>query len=168
MTSMRRMAAAVLALLLVVAACGDDQPSAELPSGGDAAVSGPAAGACPEGTPDCNDTPFGSDVPDGLPLDDSGGGDGALPAVETALADAAGSTGLISVRGFYVDSGDGPRLCEALAESVPPQCGGASIRLADETAVDPESIRTEGGTSWSDDVVLVIGEVDDGVLVPAG
>jgi len=163
MTILRR-GAAILALLLVVSACGDDATS-ELPPAGDDAPA--AAGTCPEGTPDCNDTLFVDGEPqDGLlPGGDSSGmpaGDG-LTVSGALAADAAGP---LMVRGFYVDSGSGPMLCEALAESFPPQCGGASIPLGDLSAVDPDSIQTNQGTSWSDDAVFVLGEIIDGVLVP--
>lgn len=85
-------------------------------------------------------------------------------SISDALStDAAGP---LMVRGYYVDSGSGPMLCEALAESFPPQCGGASIPLGDLSAVDPDSIQTERSTSWSDDALFVLGEIIDGVLVP--
>jgi hypothetical protein len=154
----------LLTFLLVVAACGDDADSAELPPAGDDAP--PAAGACLEGTEDCNDTLFPGDEPvtplpgdsQGMPIE--GGGLTVAEALET---DAAG---VIAVTGFYVDTGSGPMLCDALAESFPPQCGGASIPLADISPVDPESIQTNQGTSWSDDPVFVVGEIVDGTLVP--
>jgi hypothetical protein len=53
-----------------------------------------------------------------------------------------------------------------LAESFPPQCGGASIPLADTSAIDPDSINTNQGISWTDDEVFILGEIVDGVFVP--
>jgi hypothetical protein len=154
----------LLVFLLIVAACGDDADSAELPPAGDDAP--PAAGACLEGTEDCEDTLFPGDEPvtplpgdsQGMPI--AGGGLTVAEALETD------ATGIIMVTGFYVDSGSGPLLCDALAESYPPQCGGASIPLGDIAPVDPESIQSVQDTSWSDDQVIVVGEIVDGVLVP--
>jgi len=155
----------LIVFLLLVAACGDDADSAELPPAGDDVPA--AAGACLEGTEDCNDTLFPGDEPitpppsgdsQGMPID--GGG---LTVAEALAGDAAG---VILVTGYYVDSGSGPLLCEALAESYPPQCGGASIPLADTSAVDPDSVQTVEQTSWSDDPVIVVGEIVDGMLVP--
>lgn len=158
-----RFTAVALALVLVGAACGDTSDAEQLPI--DDGSANPAA-TCPEGTPDCSDTPFVDGEPtDGLPPGDSTGMPvgGGLTVSEALATDA---TGPLSVTGFYVDSGSGPMLCEALAESFPPQCGGASLPLADLSAVDPESIQSEQGTSWSDDRVFVLGELVDGVLVP--
>ncbi|MCB2224048.1 MAG: hypothetical protein KQH83_07735 [Actinobacteria bacterium] len=160
----KTLTALVLALSLAVAACGGDE-TAQLPADdGDL-----AAGTCLEGTPDCNDTPL---YPDGEPQDGVLPGEGAsdlpsdrVPTVAEIVGAAEGTT--VMVRGFYVDTGGGPLLCEALAESFPPQCGGASIPLSDIPAVDPDSMRTEQGTSWSDDAVLVQGQIVGGVLVPA-
>lgn len=164
MTIIRR-SVAILALLLVVAACGDDQGSAEAPLVGDDIPA--AAGACLPGTVECNDTLFPDGEPQvGLPpVGDSVGmpAGGGLSLPEALETDAVG---FISVHGFYVDNGNGPRLCEALAESFPPQCGGASIALADLSAVDPDTIQTNQGTSWSDNEVFLLGEIIDGVLVP--
>lgn len=165
MTTIRR-TAAILALLLVVAACGDDQNSSELPPVGDDAP--PAAGACIEGTIDCNDTLFPGDEPqESLPPGDRLAGTpiggGGLSVAEALETDA---TGIIAVRGFYLDSGSGPMLCEMLAESLPPQCGGASLPMADASPIDPDSIQTNQGISWTDGEVFVVGEIIDGVLVP--
>jgi len=164
MTNMQR-GLAVLALLLVVAACGDSQDAAELPPVGDDVP--PPAGACEEGTVDCNDTLFPGGEPQGgiTPGGDSAGmpAGGGLSVSEALQTDAIGP---IAVHGFYVDSGTGPMLCEALAESFPPQCGGASIPLADISAIDPDSIRTDQGVSWSDNEVFIVGEIVDGVFVP--
>lgn len=160
-----RRGAALLALLLVVAACGDDTESAELPLAGDDVPA--AAGACLEGTVDCNDTLFPGDEPVTPP---PGGDSSGMPieggGLSVADALATDASGVLIVTGFYVDSGAGPMLCDALAESFPPQCGGASIRLADTSAIDPDEIQTEQTTFWTDSPVIVVGEIVDGVLVP--
>jgi len=164
MTTLRRITA-IMALLLVVAACGDDVGAEELPPAGDDAPV--TAGTCPEGTVDCDDILY----PDGEPQGDVtlGGDSAGMPAgrgLSISEALETDPTGPISVHGFYVDNGSGPMLCEVLAESFPPRCRGASIPLADLSAVDPDSIQTSQGTSWTDDEVFLLGEIIDGELVP--
>ena len=88
---------------------------------------------------------------------------GGLAVSEALTTDA---TGVLAVKGFVVADADGIRLCEALAESMPPQCGGASIDLANLDAIDPDELRTEQGVTWSDSTVTVLGEIVDGMLVP--
>ena len=145
---------------LAIAACGgDDDSGSELPINDDAAVSGPAAGACLEGEPDCNDTPGGE--PQDLPapgVDDE-------PIVNMTVAEAASASGRVVVSGFLVDVGGESRLCEALAESFPPQCGGASVTLTSLDQIDPDDLTTEGDVTWTDFAVTVFGEMVDGTLV---
>jgi hypothetical protein len=130
---------------LAVAACGGDTDSAsELPANDDAAVSGPAAGACLEGEPDCNDTPGGE--PQDLPEP----GTDSDPVVNLSIADAAAASGQVTVTGFLVDVAGESRLCEALAESFPPQCGGASITMTSLDQIDPDELQTEGDVTWTD------------------
>jgi hypothetical protein len=150
---------------LVMSACGQDEPSGELPLDTGAGASG---GTCLEGTEDCVDTPFIDGEPqDGLP---PSGGSSGMPAsgggLSVSEALASDSNQPILVQGFFVDSGDGPRLCEALAESFPPQCGGASIPMSDTSAVDPDSIEMNQIVRWSNDLIMVVGTIVDGVLVP--
>lgn len=64
--------------------------------------------------------------------------------------------------GFLVDSGGEVRLCDALAESYPPQCGGDSLRVEGEL---PQVRWSEAqGVRWTDEQVLLRGEVEDGVI----
>ena len=88
---------------------------------------------------------------------------------------AGDATGVIAVKGFVFDDGSGMRLCETLAESFPPQCGGPSIAveglaLADvqEYATDEEPVlNTEQGVSWTDQHVTLLGELVGDVLTIA-
>jgi hypothetical protein len=113
------------------------------------------------------------------------GGDGAVTASPTAasggdpagtmLAEAgwsvaevrAAATGEpIVVRAYVFIAPDGSaRLCDASAESFPPQCSGAAIAvtgLADEmVAAFPE----DAGRRWSDEPVQLVGAVRDGTFV---
>ena len=76
-----------------------------------------------------------------------------------------GATGVIAVQGFLVDDGTGARLCEALAESYPPQCGGASILVTGYEDVITVPLGTEQGVTWTDESVSLFGEVTGGTLV---
>lgn len=170
------------ALALVALACGGGTgenadevappapPANEAPTGG---LTPLASGTCPEGTPDCQDTPLGGDEPlfvDGEPDLGVEPGDSSGMVVDGGLTvDAALSTdaeGVIAVRGFVVSNESGHRLCDALAESMPPQCGGASIPVADLATVDPDDMSTAQGVMWTDRPVTILGEIIDGSLVP--
>jgi hypothetical protein len=170
-----RVFALLAALMLVLAACGsaDTGDAGELPLNNDPSNTPPAAaGACLEGEPDCNDT-GDMNTPGPLPLDgssDSGGSvtnsgalaDGGLTVSEALAGDA---TGIIAVKGFLVADDTGARLCEALAESLPPQCGGASVPVMDYEEMVDVPLQNAQGVTWTDDVLSLFGELVDGVLV---
>jgi hypothetical protein len=135
-------------------------------------------GACAPEFPDCQDTlvidqddPTPDDLfPDGEPRDGATppGPTGVLVGggltVPEALATDAG--GFIAVQGFYFDDGAGPRLCESLAESLPPLCGGAHLLLGDMGELDLGAVQSSQGTTWTDDLIVIYGELADGVLTP--
>ena len=84
-------------------------------------------------------------------------GDGDLPAgltVAQALTHRA-TDDLVTVSGaLFVDPDGTVRLCDAIAESFPPQCGGERIVVQ---GLDLESIaglQTEGDVSWAEGVTL--------------
>ena len=184
-----RGAAIIAVLALTVAACGggsDDEVSEAppAPTNGPVAVSSPPnpnpgaddspviAGACLEGEPDCVDTVAIDEEPRDLPpssdeepgIVPSGGalvGGGLLP-FEALSTDA---TAIIAVQGFLVDNGGVARLCELLAESLPPQCGGSSIPVTGYDEVIGVPLSESQGVTWTDQVVSLLGEVIDGVLV---
>lgn len=175
--------AVLAALALVAAACGDDD-DADVSVGDDAAAEPgdeaglpiaddesvpPAAGACLEGTVDCNDTP--GDL--GPPLLEPGDED--VVPVTGVLVDGGLSPeealsmgpadGVIAVTGFILDGATGTYLCGALAESYPPQCGAGAIELegfALEMVAAPISVAE--GVTWTDTPVSVFGVVDNGVM----
>ncbi len=153
----------VVVIALMAAACGggdDDAATADLPVN-DGADSGLAAGACLEGEPDCNDTPNGDQAPLDLPV----GGDDGAPVTPLSPAEAASASGQVAVTGFLVDVAGESRLCAALAESFPPQCGEASITITSLDQIDPDDLKTEGDVTWTDYQVTLFGEMVDGTLV---
>jgi hypothetical protein len=65
--------------------------------------------------------------------------------------------GTAEVEGFLLIDGDVARLCALIAESYPPQCGGASIELADvDRAAFADRLTTEGDVAWLEQAVLVL------------
>ena len=165
-----RVIALPVALVLALAACSSSD-TGETPLGDTASETpGAAAGACLEGDPDCNDT-GDMNTPGPPPIDDSSGGDvvgsGALPdgglTISEALATDA--TGTIAVQGFLVADETGARLCEVLAESYPPQCGGASIPVLEYDEMVDVPLQNAEGVTWTDESLSLFGELVDGVFV---
>jgi hypothetical protein len=166
-----RRAVAVVVLALALAACGGgDDDTAGLPIDDAPGDTPGAAGACLVGEPDCQDTltPLPGEEP--IDLDpDTGGpiGSGGLSVGDVIATDIDGG---FAIQAFYFADDSGTYLCDALAESFPPQCGAGRIPLDNSAGVDLGPLRSEQGVSWSDDFVTVVGEVVDGVFVatPAG
>jgi len=171
MTSISRLAAGLLALALFAAACGASD--AEAPTADELPIN-PAA-TCVETQPDCQDT-IDADEPlflDGEPTDGLEPGaavvggavtpDGGLTVADALASDAIG---VLAVKGFVVSDDDGPRLCELLAESLPPLCGGAWIELARIDMIDPDEFNESQGVTWTDGTVTLVGEIVNGVFTP--
>ncbi len=156
-------------MALVAVACGggtSDDPDA-------AGVAPHPASTCEVGAVDCDDIAgaggeplFIDDKPDlGVdPGTSSGLVIGGGLSVEEALRTDA--TGVLAVQGFVVQDQSGIRLCDLLAESLPPLCGGASIAVADLGSVDPDELKSAQGVTWTDQPVTILGEIIDNVLVP--
>ena len=85
-----------------------------------------------------------------------GGGLSVQEAIDSTL------DGPLLVKGFVVQTGDGTRLCSALAESFPPQCGGPSLRV--EGVVGELTVAEEGDVRWTETEVSLLGDVDGDVL----
>lgn len=87
----------------------------------------------------------------------SGGGDRPKPppgglTVAQALESEVGP---IRVKGAVVARGDDIRLCDTLAESFPPQCGGANLRLVGFDVDMAEGVQQEGTVRWAENVSVV-------------
>ncbi len=163
---MKKLVLLIASLALVAAACGGgEDDAAALPvNDGDA----PAIDTtCLVEEPECDDTPAGEpqDLPppgDNPATSDGFVVDGGLTVTAALQTDAIG---IVAVQGFVVATAEDVRLCEALAESFPPQCGGASIVLEGLEQIDPEELSTEGDVSWTNLTVTILGELIDGTLV---
>lgn len=189
---LNRLVLLVAMVALVAAACGDSEPDtapaptapvgaeepAPLPPNPNPGDTPPLAGACLEGEPDCQDNPALGDPVQDLPLPgENGEGDGGtggespsspmlvgggLTVAEALETDA---TGIIAVQGFLLITDGESRLCDALAESFPPQCGGDSITVTNYEEVLGTPLQEEQGVSWTDETVTFLGEIVDGTLV---
>jgi hypothetical protein len=88
-----------------------------------------------------------------LVIADGEPGDGGL-----SVADALGhqaTDDLVSVAGaLFVNAGGGVLLCDAIAESFPPQCGGARIAVEGLDLSTIEGLQEENGVRWAESVVL--------------
>ncbi len=158
---MKKLVLLVAGLALVATACGggeDDAAALPINDGTDPVID---TATCLAGEPDCGD-----DTPGGEPTDlPQSSDDESMVAIP--VVDAIGTNGPAVVTGFLVDTGGEYRLCEALAESFPPQCGGANIALTSIDQIDPDDLQTEGSITWTDYAVTISGEMVDGTLVAA-
>ncbi len=161
--SVRRVAAPLMALAFVASACIATSETSDL-NGDDPQVDMSLV-------VDQGDTPSEDPLADGEPRDGATipGPSGVLIGGGLTIPEALATdtTGVLAVQGFYLDDGTGPRLCEVLAESYPPQCGGASVSLGDVRDIDLGALQSTGNVTWSDDPVVILGELIDGVLVPS-
>jgi hypothetical protein len=92
------------------------------------------------------------------PTDD----DGAVVSIDDALA--SDSDEPLAVSGNLLAQGDDVRLCSALAESFPPQCGGSSLVVEGLALEEVDGLVTEGDVSWTDRPLELRGVVSDGTL----
>jgi hypothetical protein len=130
MRPFRLLVAATAASLLPVSCAGADGPSPGDPVNPPPAEASEAAGA-------------GGTAPRAFTLEEALASDGDGP---------------ILVTGLLIDAGDGWRLCAAVAESFPPQCGGASVTVEELDPADHD-LQDAGGVRWSESATL-FGELD--------
>jgi hypothetical protein len=95
-----------------------------------------------------------------------GDDDAGSPATAVSIEEAvdAGSDEPQLVSGNLLALGEEIRLCSALAESFPPQCGGASLLVEGLSLGDVDGLITEGDVSWTDRPIELLGVVADGTL----
>lgn len=136
-------ATAVAGTALILSACSSDSDE-------------PTATAEPtdEPTAAADDGSGGGATVTGLAGDDLSQPMGPGITVDDALT--GDQIGPILVNGFVLIKDGEARLCDALAESFPPQCGGPSLIL---DGFDPGEVTLteEQGVQWTDDVVQIVG-----------
>ena len=82
--------------------------------------------------------------------------------VEEALA--VDGDGQIRVRGTLIADASGARLCSAILESHPPQCGQPSLFVRGLDLVGVSNMEQAKGVGWTAREVTISGELEDGVL----
>jgi hypothetical protein len=80
------------------------------------------------------------------------------------VEEAVDEEGPAIVTGSLLANGDDVRLCAALAESFPPQCGGGSISVVGLDLETLDGLTTERDVTWSDLPIRVEGVLADGTL----
>jgi hypothetical protein len=88
----------------------------------------------------------------------------AGPGVSIQEAIDSDLDGALLVNGNLLAQGGEVRLCSALAESFPPQCGGASLVVEGLKLEEVDGLITEGEVSWTDRPIQLLGVVEDGAL----
>ena len=90
---------------------------------------------------------------------------GAGPGISIEQALAADSADAVLVNGNLLAQGEEIRLCSALAESFPPQCSGASLRVEGLKLEEVDGLVTEGEVSWTAGPIQLLGDVEGDTLV---
>jgi hypothetical protein len=85
----------------------------------------------------------------------------AGPGISIDDALASDSDEPLLVTGNLLAEGDEVRLCSALAESFPPQCGGASLHVVGLDLEEVNGLITEGDVSWTDRPIELLGVVEN-------
>jgi hypothetical protein len=103
-----------------------------------------------------------------VPTGTDGGAAGIMLAgsgLSVAEIPSAPAGEILAVRAFVVGAPDGSaELCDALAESHPPQCGGARMPLTGLPDGFLTGLSSAGGVRWSDEPLQLLGRVRDGVF----
>ena len=60
---------------------------------------------------------------------------------------------IIAVQGFVLSTGETNALCELLAESDPPQCGGESLAIANPEATNDMVLIEAEGVQWANEIL---------------
>ena len=68
---------------------------------------------------------------------------------------------------LHIENGQ-VRLCESLAESFPPQCGGKFLVVKGLDLLKMDGLTREGLVTWSEQSVQILGTVEGGKLTVAG
>ena len=153
---LRRLAVVLATVAVIAAACGsgDDQPEGA-PLAPGVAADEPA------------DSPPINDGPAAAPNDPVTPGVPWSPELSMSVSDALSGdvSGAAAVKGFLVVDAGGARLCEVLAESYPPQCGGEALPITNYEEFLGVPVQEAQGVTWTDDVVSFVGMIVDGTLV---
>lgn len=104
------------------------------------------------GTPPPGDAPV-------LIVADGGPGDGPGLSVGEALTHGPTDDLVTVTAALFVDADGTVRLCDAIAESFPPQCGGDRIAVTGLDLADVPDLQEANGVRWAESVT-VFGSVE--------
>lgn len=129
-------------LALVLAACAMDRPG--------------AATLDPDAPTDSSDDPVPQPPADGPVLLAGESEVDDLPPISVAEALEAEHGQTVVVTGaLFVDADGTVRLCDAIAESFPPQCAGDRIVVEGVDLEDVPGLQTEGEVSWAETAEII-------------
>ncbi|HEY5663162.1 MAG TPA: hypothetical protein VIS05_03910 [Ilumatobacter sp.] len=78
------------------------------------------------------------------------------PPIDVAQLVARSADTAIAVQGFVIDRDGTTRLCAAVMESYPPQCGEPAVELVGLDLTALPAVHTEQGVTWQEWVVLTV------------
>ena len=87
-------------------------------------------------------------------------------SVKEALRAKGG--GPVRVRGILIADGNEVRLCSAILESYPPQCGRPWLVVRGLDVVGDSNMEQAKGVAWTSREATLVGRVDEGILTVAG
>jgi hypothetical protein len=90
------------------------------------------------------------------------------PGITIKQAVAANTNDPLLVRGALVAEGSTIRLCYAVLESYPPQCGKPALIVRGLDLESLEGLTMANGVTWSDGEVKLLGTVADASLTVSG
>jgi hypothetical protein len=138
----------VMVVALVMAACAQDSNTEPDPAGvGSTIVEDPALDPEPSDGGDVASSGFAVD------------GGLTIPEAIRYQGDQ-----VVAVQGFIIRDEQSDALCESLAESYPPQCGGASLTIVNSEVIDDMALIEAGEVQWSETYVTIFGYISDGNL----
>jgi hypothetical protein len=76
-------------------------------------------------------------------------------------------TGVVEVEGYIISRDGETRLCSALLESDPPQCGNPSLRLPGPSP-HGDALESAEGVAWTEDEHRFLGSLKDDTLRTVG
>ena len=96
----------------------------------------------------------GSGDADGVLTIAPGIGDGPGIGIEEAIGNGGGQPLLVN-GALFVDPEGGVLLCDAIAESFPPQCGGVRLEVRGLDLASLPDLQEENGVRWAERVQLL-------------
>ncbi len=99
---------------------------------------------------------------------DSGPLSGVGPGISIGQVFTLNLKGALLINGLLHVQNDQVRLCETLAESFPPQCGGKSLVVTGLDLTTMGGLSSSGSVTWSDQPVQVLGTVEGEILTVGG